>query len=117
MDEQTQQKVLKAVDSIGQNAHVLFGIVWVWLFTFVFVTILKEPNVTLLNEPEWLNYSILIYIGLTAFKEFYYDNRYEIPEIRGSSLKDFIFYQVGWISGLFLYKMAILIQIHYYVKP
>ena len=34
-------------------------------------------------------------IGLAAWKEFWYDYRYETPDVRGSSLEDFLFYVGG----------------------
>ena len=89
-----EQQSEKEVDSVGQNAHMLTG----GFYTLLFIVFHVAP---------WLWYAIPFYIGLTAWKEFYYDQKYEIPEIRGSNLKDFIFYQVGWIGGLILYFISI----------
>ena len=97
MDEATQQKVVKELDSVAQNAHMLTGAVWVFMFV-------------ILHHPSLLWYTIPAYIALTAFKEFYYDQHFEIPEIRGSNLKDFIYYQVGWVGGLIILFLSTLIK-------
>lgn len=53
-------------------------------------------------------WSILILAILTFLKEFWYDFKYETPEVRGSSKLDFVMYMVGagtavlsvWIKSL-----------------
>ncbi len=44
-----------------------------------------------------------ITIGLAAGKEFWYDYKYETPEVRGSSLEDFAFYLIGIGSAVLFY--------------
>ncbi len=46
---------------------------------------------------SWLWFGMLIScgVGLAALKEFWYDEKYETPVTRGSSLKDFTFYILG----------------------
>ncbi len=41
-----------------------------------------------------------------AIKEFFYDQRYETPEVRGSSLEDFLFQAAGAAVGLILVAVA-----------
>jgi len=36
-----------------------------------------------------------IWIGLAAWKEFYWDSQHEAPDVRGSGLRDFLFYCLG----------------------
>lgn len=93
MNDQTQAQVLKSLDSISQNAHMLTGASW----TFLFIV---------LHHPGWLWYAIPFYITVTAWKEFWYDDRFEIPEIRGSSPKDFLFYNIGWVGALVIYFLS-----------
>jgi hypothetical protein len=38
-------------------------------------------------------------VGLAAFKEFYYDQKYETAEVRGSNTEDFLFYVLGIITA------------------
>lgn len=90
MDEQTQQKVIKTLDSVAQNAHMLTGA----FYAFFFIVI---------KHPAYLWFALPIYVGVTAWKEFHYDQNNEIPEIRGSNTKDFVFYQIGWIGALLIY--------------
>jgi hypothetical protein len=40
-------------------------------------------------------YALLGVTALAAFKEFWYDKRYESVEVQGSSLEDFLFYILG----------------------
>lgn len=93
MDQQTSDKVVKELDSVAQNAHMLTGA----FLVFGFIVFHHAP---------WLFYAIPAYTALTAFKEFYWDQKFEIAEIRGSNLKDFIFYQVGWVGALILYFVS-----------
>jgi hypothetical protein len=39
-------------------------------------------------------------IGLAAGKEFWYDYKYETPDVRGSSLEDFMYYVSGILAAL-----------------
>ncbi len=47
-----------------------------------------------------------IAVGLAAWKEFWYDYKYETAEVRGSSLEDFSFYMSG-IVGAILFFMVL----------
>lgn len=93
MNDQTQQQVVKELDFVSQNAHMLTGA----FIVFVFI---------IFHLPLWLWYVIPSYIALTTWKEFYYDQRNEIPEIRGSNARDFLFYNIGWVGALVLYFIA-----------
>lgn len=89
MDAQSQKIVVDSLDFIAQNAHMLTGAVLVFLFM-------------IFRKMSWLWYVIPVYVLFFAWKEWYWDEHFEIPEVRGSNLKDFIFYQVGWIGTLIL---------------
>lgn len=52
------------------------------------------------HVPHWAWVSA---IGITLWagvKEFWYDEKYEDPTVRGSSLEDFLFYMLGLLVGL-----------------
>lgn len=85
---------LKTFNMVSQNAHWLTGMSYAFFFMVI-------------GHPHLLLYAIPFYILLTAWKEFWYDYKYETSEIRGSSLEDFIFYQIGWIGGLIVYFVTI----------
>ncbi len=76
-------------DTLAQYNHVLFG------STIVFAAMDLYP------PAMW--FVIAAYVIYTAWKEFYYDQRYETPEVRGSNLKDFTFYQVGVMLALVIH--------------
>lgn len=46
------------------------------------------------------------FLALTAWKEFWFDFHHETPDVRGSSLKDFVFYQLGASFGVGLVLFA-----------
>ena len=89
----TPQQILKELDFVSQNAH--------WL-TAPFVM----ANIILFGHAHWLWFFIPGFIALSAWKEFWYDYRYELPDIAGSSVKDFVYYQLGWITQLGLYYLS-----------
>lgn len=45
----------------------------------------------------WFGGALLVY---AAIKEFWYDQNYEITEIRGSNLRDWVGYVLGWMAAL-----------------
>lgn len=47
-----------------------------------------------------LKFSIPIFLGIAALKEFWFDYRFETPDERGSSLLDFTMYCVGILFTL-----------------
>ena len=67
---------------VSQAAHVLLG------STLVF-------GALLLIGPHVLWYILPVYTVATGIKEFWYDQKYENPDTRGSNLLDFSMYQVG----------------------
>ena len=69
-------------DETAQFAH--FGIA-----AMVYLT------VGTLAPVVWVLCSLPVGIGFMAFKEFWYDPRYENTVTRGSSVKDFGFYFLG----------------------
>jgi len=77
-------------DSVAQNAHMLFGALMVFLPTYIF-------------GPDALWYGMALFFAFAMVKEFWYDEKYETEEVRGSSIKDFIFYMIGAILGLLVY--------------
>jgi hypothetical protein len=94
MDDAAKIKLLtKTLDSVAQNAHMLSG-------AFVVLTM------ALFRLDAWMPTAILFYVTLTAWKEFYWDEIHEIDEVRGSSAKDFLFYQIGWIGAIVLYFIS-----------
>ena len=46
-----------------------------------------------------------LWLLYAAIKEFFYDERYETPEVRGSSLEDFVFQAMG--AGVALVLIAV----------
>ena len=71
----------------------------VHMFTGAFIV----ETLVMFHHPSLLWYVIPAFAGLTAWKEFYWDQHFETTEIRGSNFRDFIFYQIGWAGGLILY--------------
>lgn len=53
-----------------------------------------------------LAWIIPLWVGYSAIKEFWYDEKYENPSVRGSSLEDFCFQQ-SWIVGIILYVFSL----------
>jgi len=88
-----EKTLMASLNSISQNAHMLTG----GFYTLLFVTF---------HRPSWLWIAIPAYILVTAWKEFIWDIKHEIPEIRQSSPEDFFYYQIGWIGGLGLYGLS-----------
>jgi hypothetical protein len=78
----------KQYNQLAQLNHVLAGTTWIW-------------GTALFFGEHWL----FLYAGVfaAAIKEFWYDERYESPEIRGSSFQDFIFYCVGLFGAVWIY--------------
>lgn len=78
----------KFFDEVSQASHVLASAT-VMLVTFVF----GGPKALLIAVPIW--------IAMTAFKEFWYDNVYETPEEAGpSGWEDFGFYMAGMVTTI-----------------
>jgi hypothetical protein len=77
-------------DEIAQNSHWAGGLAFVW------------GSVCLIG-PGALWYSVLAGMAIAAAKEFWYDEKYETTEVRGSSLEDFTYYCVGLIGGALIY--------------
>lgn len=50
---------------------------------------------TVETYPPAIWYVVVAFALLTGWKEFWYDYRYETTEVRGSSLSDFLHYQLG----------------------
>lgn len=80
----------KLFNKIAQNAHILCG------STLTFGTIA-------LTKPHYLWYTLPIFTVVTALKEFYYDYKHESKVVRGSSLEDFLMYNLGSYAALLLY--------------
>jgi hypothetical protein len=82
-----EQLLTKFVDKVSQYSHVSFGAGFVMLFTMFHISHL-------------LWYGVPLYVCFFAWKEFIYDEAYEIPEIRGSGWRDFGFEILGTLVGL-----------------
>jgi hypothetical protein len=55
-------------------------------------------------------FAIAFVCGIAAaVKEFWYDEHYETPEVRGSSLEDFVFYFLGVSVG---FLVSVLVAVH-----
>jgi VanZ family protein len=80
----------KEFDFVAQNAHLCFGALMVFVPTYIF-------------GPGALWYAMALFLVYALVKEFWYDERYETVEVRGSSLKDFLFYMLGAALGLVVY--------------
>lgn len=77
----------KLFDSIAQRAHFLLGVLIVLLPAFFHV-------------GPW--YVIAIFLGWAAWKEAWYDEKYETKEVRGSGWEDFLNYLFGVVVGISL---------------
>ena len=52
---------------------------------------------------DWRFWALVAFgLAVAAWKEFYWDERYEDAETRGSSLEDFCFYALGIAAGVIL---------------
>ena len=47
------------------------------------------------HVAPWPVYGFVLVLVLAAIKEFWYDEKFETTEVRGSSGEDFLFYMVG----------------------
>lgn len=72
---------------VSQSAHLLAGALAVCATVAIFGASYK-----------WYGAGGIIIFA--AIKEFWYDYKYETPEIRGSSSEDFAFYCIGVIISL-----------------
>ena len=52
--------------------------------------------------PHFLWWGAGLYVAYAAVKEFYFDQHFETPEVRGSSLMDFCFQILGGAIGVFV---------------
>lgn len=77
---------------LAQINHILFGAIMVF------------APLALGSTHLWW-FVVATVIG-TAVKEFWYDKNYETPEARGSSLEDFLFYQLGMAVALGAYYLV-----------
>lgn len=76
----------KEFNFVSQNAHMLAGALVVFVSGSLF--------------PREMWFILGLFVVLTAWKEFYYDEHYESVEVRGSNLQDFLHYQYGMIAAL-----------------
>jgi len=86
----------KMFDFVSQNAH--------WLTGYAIV-----PTLYMFDRIEWVWYFILSYVVLTTVKEIW-DDYHQAPDIRGSSLKDWFFYQLGWGLGIGVYYLSTVVK-------
>lgn len=64
-------------------------------------------NALLFNKRGALITFLLVVIW-GAIKEFWYDERYETVEVRGSNLRDFLGYLLGGLTGLIIVIFALI---------
>jgi len=83
----------KQFDSLAQNAHMLGGSCAVFGCDALWGV-----------RGKWAGAALIFVFALV--KEFWYDERYETPEVRGSSAEDFIFYCVGILAALMALSFA-----------
>jgi hypothetical protein len=72
----------KEFDIDSQSAHVGWG-GWI-AYTFALWT-----------SPWW---GVVAVLSFAAIKEGWYDQKYELDEVRGSNLRDFAFYGIGAVA-------------------
>jgi hypothetical protein len=84
---------VKTFNQVAQAGHFAGGLAWVssWL--------------VLLGQGA-LVWVLLAGVALAAGKEFWYDAKYEDEVVRGSSLEDFAFYCIGFVTGVFVYGLS-----------
>lgn len=80
----------KTFDEVSQISHVGWGCLAITL-----------PYALGLPLDDTLSL-VPVFLGIAAWKEFYWDLNHEDPDVRGSSLRDFLFYCVGIFSAGFL---------------
>jgi hypothetical protein len=73
-------------DTVAQISHVECGLL---------VTIISSHW----HVQGWFFAALVVY---TAIKEFWWDPNHEAPDVRGNSLKDFLFQIGGGVAGLIL---------------
>lgn len=72
---------------LAQKSHVLGGCLWILGTDYLF-------------GHTVMAWGSIVAVLLAAWKEFYWDERFEGPDERGSSLEDFCFYVVGLVVGV-----------------
>ena len=85
-----EQKLIKEFNTVSQLSHVGWGIMIMLLFN----TIGKNIGIDIIGLGLWILY--------TGIKEFWYDEKYEIPVVRGSSSLDFCMQVGGAIVGMII---------------
>ena len=88
LSPQDESTLIKEFNTVSQLSHVGWGIMIMLLFN----TIGKNIGIDIIGLGLWILY--------TGIKEFYYDEKYEIPVVRGSSTLDFCMQVGGAIVGL-----------------
>ena len=79
---------------VAQTAHFFFG-----------STVGLLPLA--INHAVWLTYLAPAFVVITAVKEFWYDEKYETPDIRQSSLLDFAMYNLGLLGPVIYWLVNI----------
>lgn len=79
----------KEFNFVAQLSHVQFGLVT------IFASYIWLPT-------HWYLFTLGLVVVYSAIKEFWYDEKYETTEVRGSSLEDFLFQAGGAIAASLL---------------
>jgi hypothetical protein len=85
-----EQTLITEFNTVSQLSHVAWGVMIILLFHIIGHSVIID----LIGLGLWTTYS--------GVKEFWYDNKYEIPVVRGSSLLDFSMQVGGALVGLLI---------------
>ncbi len=83
-------------DSVSQNGHLLAGSWSVFMPIALF-------------GVRWQFVGAAMMTMFALWKEFWYDERYETPDVRGSSLEDFLHYVAGVVVSMMVYWAIVLL--------
>lgn len=81
----------KQFNILAQKAHFVAGLAAVWGAAVLI------PQLGQMPMRDGARAGLCALIVFAMIKEFWYDYKYETPEVRGSSLEDFAFYALGAI--------------------
>lgn len=73
-------------NQVAQLAHVAAGLAALFGSLILF-------------KPDSMWPVLITFAAITGMKEFWYDQHFETPIVRGSNLEDWTFYQVGSVTA------------------
>lgn len=86
-------------NQVAQLGHFAGGLAGLWGWVVLF-------------HPSHLWIPMLVIAFVTGLKEFWYDQHFETPVVRGSNLEDWTFYQIGSVVALLLTIGATWFHVH-----